>query len=232
MKKIFPGNMIREKNEYGYTLRSPQVWSTNSKKANLDLNPHYSNPDFSKGQLHDVFGQEEKGIHYVYSDRFENRSFLYYCVQRAVDEGAAPSSAEAWENGLRLYTGCKVDLKNIKVGVNVSNGYAYQVFGFNSEGSWKNNELATEWQKECEIQEEFKKKVTEKKKKIAAISHKKSSLESLRKKLVEMQAEIAKLQGEQAADSLEEHDLTLELEEMFENQEYKYPVPKNYCGYY
>lgn len=103
----------------------------------LDLHAHYSDPRFSRGQVHTIYGSEAQSphghpdLHYDYSDRLwqwdyqkaEEASFV------ATESGAARSSPRWLTVFLTYYYGRLVKLEHVLVGVNVSNGYAYHVYG-------------------------------------------------------------------------------------------------------
>ena len=97
---------------------------------------HYSNPAYSRGKDHLVFGT---GTHdgksrgnWEYSDRLYEwdwrKSEAAYAA--AKQEGHTESSADFYQAYLAAYYGKPVHLFGIRAGVNVSNGYPYRIFGF------------------------------------------------------------------------------------------------------
>jgi hypothetical protein len=102
-----------------------------SKSVELrDLNPHYSNDRFKKPQT--IFGEEEKGLWYDYSDRLISWYWDNQGVARdkANESGHARNSVnwlEVWMEGL---CGKKVTIHHVVSGVNHSNGYPYFVLGY------------------------------------------------------------------------------------------------------
>jgi hypothetical protein len=117
-------------NNWSYNL-IPCAYSKTEVLQNL--NPHYSNNIFSGGKSHSIYGKEDDTLFYVYNDRLDH-SFWTYCWLRVTDEGFVEPTAEKYEKALQYYFNSP-DLRigNIKVGVNVSNGYSYQIYGFRAE---------------------------------------------------------------------------------------------------
>lgn len=107
-------------------------------RANFDLNsyiqdnPHYSDPEFSRGQTKVVFGEQEKGITYDYSDRLwgwdsnKAQSASEYASKKA----GRPNTARWHQVFLSQYFDRSVELRCIIVGVNVSSGYSYRCYGY------------------------------------------------------------------------------------------------------
>ena len=97
---------------------------------------HYSNPFYSRGNDHLVFGAETydtKGRgNWEYSDRLYEwdwrKSQAAYAA--AKQEGHPESSADFYQAYLAAYYDKLVYLFGVRAGVNVSNGYPYRVFGF------------------------------------------------------------------------------------------------------
>lgn len=211
--------------EFGTSPCSLQYWTTNNKKAKLELNPHYSDSAFDGGKTRTVFGKKSK-CHYVYSDRFAHRSFLGYCVGRAVQEGEVLGSAGAWEKGLTYYHGTPIKLLHIEVGVNGSSGYAYQIFGFTQESSGNCDELAAKW--EAETKKPERKQVVDEikslRKAVSTVNAAKNSLARAKSDLEKLTKRIAELEKES-----ETGEMKLKLAEetkaaLLADQKFEFPV--------
>lgn len=124
-------NLTCQWNEYDYMFRPYIIKSETDKTAALQyLYPHYSNVLFSRGQTHSVFGKEQADLEYIYSDRLDI-NFWQYCRRRAIAEGAQDDTAEMFEHALKhYYDDSELCLYDIKTGIRVSDGGAYQIFGF------------------------------------------------------------------------------------------------------
>lgn len=92
--------------------------------------PSWSDPKFQTAQ--DIFGHEEKDIHYVYSDRlYEWDPQKAKDSERIVNEKGISGKTGRWyQEYLSAYFGKEVEIVNIKSGCNVATGYPYLVFGF------------------------------------------------------------------------------------------------------
>lgn len=104
--------------------------NTFDKNKPLHTSPHYSDNRFNEPQT--VFGKEEKGIGYDYSDRLWQWDYekSEQAVETAEKSGFPRHSCNWYEAYLSAYFGKKVEIKHILAGVNVSNGYPYAVFGY------------------------------------------------------------------------------------------------------
>jgi len=100
------------------------------KNTPLNVFPHYSDKRFKTAQ--DIFGKETSDLNYEYSDRLVQRDYdLSRLAMEIADNSKHPKySANYYEVYLTEYFGEPVEVKNIKAGVNLSNGYPYLVFGF------------------------------------------------------------------------------------------------------
>ena len=116
----------------------PEVRRYVEQKRNvtLSVNPHYSNPLYSRGGTQLVFGVEKypgvERVNWEYSDRLWqwdwDKSQAAY--ETAKQSKCVQHSAKYYKTYLTAYYGKPVYLFGILAGVNVSNGYPYQVFGF------------------------------------------------------------------------------------------------------
>lgn len=109
-----------------------------------NLRPHYTDSRFYSGQEHTVFlaqgytltksrNPTVKGANYDYSDRLWQWDYKKAEAARARAIEIVPDtySARFYETFLRLYYGNEaIELVHIVTGVNVSNGYDYQVYGY------------------------------------------------------------------------------------------------------
>ncbi len=98
-------------------------------KASLP-HPHYSDGYWNKAQT--VWGAEEEDIHYDYSDRLYQ--FDYDKADKSSKEatkqlgnGFTPEWVQLY---LTLYFGKPTEIRHIMAGCNLSNGYAYYVYGY------------------------------------------------------------------------------------------------------
>lgn len=104
--------------------------STFDRDCPLELRPHYSDDRFDEERA--VFGQEEKGLFYNYSDRLWQADWekSKEAAEAANASGATRDSATWLETWLSHWHGKKVDLKHVVSGVNKSNGHPYNVYGY------------------------------------------------------------------------------------------------------
>lgn len=114
-----------------YSGRS-SVPVTNSKNATLP-HPHYTDDRFRTEQT--VFGKEEQGLHYDYSDRI----WQWDC-DKAKEASAAASEAGlkrntcAWyEKYLSEFHGQPVEIKHIMACFHLASGHPLYVFGYRFE---------------------------------------------------------------------------------------------------
>ena len=79
-----------------------------------------------------LFGAQEEGLHYDYSDRlFQwNPEKSEVASNEANNSGRVKGSAEWYEKYLSVYCEEPVELKHVLAGVNLSDGYPYIVFGY------------------------------------------------------------------------------------------------------
>ena len=225
--------------EYAGGIR--RIWSTSDKDVRLNLNPHYTDEDYSEGQVHDIFGSEGE-YHYVYSDRFSNRSFLQYCLDRAVQDGRIAGSAGMWESGLTYYYGGPVTLHNIKAGVNRSSGYSYQVFGFECD-TWRNEELAAAWDQErlhntekLRVMEELLhaqqlENVSTTFHQAKLINHR-DEIARLEKRLAEVKGLLAATEAESPIMEIHAEEARIKIEELLKDQAFTFPVLRNHRKHY
>lgn len=98
--------------------------------------PHYTDPNFSSGKTHTLYGAEVEGLEYAYSDRIWQ--WDHEKAQQATDAANttdAPTGSPMWyEHYLSSYLGKPVKLCHIIGGVNVSSGYEYFCFGWRDAG--------------------------------------------------------------------------------------------------
>jgi hypothetical protein len=96
--------------------------------------PHYTDKRFDKPQT--VFGKEEDGLHYDYSDRLWQWDYdkAKLAAAKAENSGAVNKSAAWYEAYLSAYFEKPVELKHVLAGVNLSNGYTYAIFGYKFTG--------------------------------------------------------------------------------------------------
>lgn len=91
---------------------------------------HYSDSRFDKDRT--VFGEEKPGLRYDYSDRLQEwdyeKSKLAYI--KAKESGKVIESAAYYDIYLSEYFGKKIRVEHIITGVNKSNGYHYNIFGY------------------------------------------------------------------------------------------------------
>jgi hypothetical protein len=119
-------------NYFGTKQRHAQEWTVTDVNAKLEDCPHYSDHRYQGGQTQTIFGKEEKGIGYDYSDRLWQWDYdkAEQATKTANETGAKPHTARWYQEYLSAYFGRAIQLKHIIAGVNVSNGYPYLVFGY------------------------------------------------------------------------------------------------------
>lgn len=90
---------------------------------------HYSEvPPCTSGER-TVYGKKEKGLDYVYSDRLIewNRER----AEKAVTENTQDKhTVEYYEEYLSIYYEKQIKLVHMLIGVNISNGWCYHVYGY------------------------------------------------------------------------------------------------------
>ncbi len=103
---------------------------TFDKSATLNLSPHYTDGRFAKEQT--VFGECHKDIEYEYSDRLVQWDYsAHERANKIANEKVTNSNTAAWvEAYLSEYFQRPIEILHIISGVNRSNGYPYNVFGF------------------------------------------------------------------------------------------------------
>lgn len=90
---------------------------------------HYSNSYWNEART--VWGAEEKGLSYDYSDRLQEWDYKKAeAARKAADEKVKGFTPEWIQLYLSLYYGKDVELRHVMGGVNVSNGYNYYVYGY------------------------------------------------------------------------------------------------------
>jgi hypothetical protein len=99
----------------------------------IHCNPHYTDDHYKHPQT--IFGKEEKGLEYAYSDRLYQWDHIKEAEARNVANSskAKRDTARWFQIYLTAYFGKPVILKHILAGVNWGNGYPYQVFGYKFE---------------------------------------------------------------------------------------------------
>lgn len=106
------------------------TYAPQSRTVAINTSPHYTDERFRHAQT--VFGRQEDGLHYDYSDRLYE--WNYKKAKRASEDAsktkARPGSANWHEAWLSSYHGKPVALKHVMAGWNWSNGYPYAVFGY------------------------------------------------------------------------------------------------------
>ena len=110
--------------------------TTYDKDMPLNTNPHYTDRRFNTAQT--VFGKPSKSdrghkdLSYDYSDRLWQWDYdkAKRAAEIANETDATPKSARWYEAYLSAYFDKPIEIVHILAGVNVSNGYAYAVFGY------------------------------------------------------------------------------------------------------
>jgi len=103
----------------------------------LDDFLHYSQvPPGTSGEK-TIYGKEKKNLEYVYDDRL--REWDYAAHEKAREKAnktRTPHTSEWYKKYLSSYYKEPIELCHILIGVNVSNGYDYKVFGFRRKKSF------------------------------------------------------------------------------------------------
>jgi hypothetical protein len=99
----------------------------------LETYPHYTDRRFDKEQT--VFGKgsyDDPDLRYDYSDRLRqwDSGKANAALKVAEASGAKEQTARFYHAYLEAYFGKSLELKHIIAGVNKSDGYPYQVFGY------------------------------------------------------------------------------------------------------
>lgn len=115
---------------YGRVEREYKFPNTFDKNRPLHTSPHYTDDRFKKEQT--VFGEEQSGLAYDYSDRLWqwDSDKAKEALEVAKNSGEVKSSAAYYEVYLSHYFGKPVEIGHIIAGVGRSNGYPYCVFGY------------------------------------------------------------------------------------------------------
>lgn len=115
----------------GFCRYSPEYHAaTHNKDAVIQTYLNYNDADTSE---RDVFGSAKKGLFYNYSDRLYGELWKEG-VDLAVKEGIKGNTARFYERILNhFHQTVTVDLQHIILGVNLSTGYSYLVFGYTYE---------------------------------------------------------------------------------------------------
>jgi hypothetical protein len=119
-------------NPYDAFMAEIGVRPVHDMNSRLEDCPHYSDSRFNKPQT--IFGKEEKGLGYDYSDRIWQ--WNYDKADQATKHAntkQTPHTANWYQEYLSFYFDKPVILKHILAGVNVSSGYPYLVFGYKFE---------------------------------------------------------------------------------------------------
>jgi hypothetical protein len=114
---------------FGNYARSSGVSTTFDMNKQLTDNPHYSDNRFDKEQT--IFGKEEKGLGYDYSDRIWQ--WNYDKAEQATEHASTkytPHTANWYQEYLSFFFDKKITLKHVVAGVNKSSGYPYLIFGY------------------------------------------------------------------------------------------------------
>lgn len=111
----------------GYRYFSAPV----SKSSRLQFDAHYSDPRYQGGKERDLFGSRREGLNYVYSDRLVQGDYRKYEKSWEIaTKECPPDSVAHRERYLSEYFGKPCTIEHVVVGVNVSNGYPYAVYGY------------------------------------------------------------------------------------------------------
>lgn len=113
----------------GYTIRRLRPIAK-TKTENLNSNPHYSDSYFKKERT--IYGKPNNNLEYVYSDRlyqwdYEKASESWI---KAEEKYGNEDTVRKYEFYLSEYYNKQVEINHIIAGVNASNGFPYQAFGF------------------------------------------------------------------------------------------------------
>lgn len=110
----------------------PSYLTTFNKDSIINVNPHYSDPDFQNKEQ-TIFGKKEKELHYVYSDRLcqwdYKKAELATEIANKKKERKSNTCAY-YEIYLSKYYDKPIEIKHIVAGVNRATGYSYLVFGY------------------------------------------------------------------------------------------------------
>ena len=94
-----------------------------------NISPHYTNPRFKTART--VWGAEEEGLSYDYSDRLWEWDYdKAKAASQSASATAKRGTAQWFQDYLSAYYGEPVELCYIMAGFNLGNGYPYQVFGY------------------------------------------------------------------------------------------------------
>lgn len=108
--------------------------TTNDKTVELELDPHYSDRRFYEEQT--VFGSGDGAKHYQYSGRMAEWDYAKH-KQAWAESGSAglgKATAARIEDYLRrYYDNQTIVIRHIVSGVNLGNGYPYNVFGYSKQ---------------------------------------------------------------------------------------------------
>ncbi len=103
--------------------------TTFGKNKVLHTSPHYTDKRFDQPQT--IFGQECEGLAYDYSDRLWQWDYdKSEAAAKAANESATPKTCRWYEAYLSAYFSRPIEIKHIIAGVNRSNGFPYNVFGY------------------------------------------------------------------------------------------------------
>lgn len=110
--------------------RPPRPTPIRDKQATLNTMPHYTDQRFKTAQT--VYGAEERGLHYDYSDRLWEWNYdkAEAANKVAQEQGHPIRSCAYYEAYLTAYFGKPTEIKHILAGWNVATGYPYAVFGY------------------------------------------------------------------------------------------------------
>lgn len=104
--------------------------TTFNKDSIININPHYSDPDFQNKEQ-TIFGEKEKNLHYVYSDRLHQWDYKKHeLAKRIADKKGKFRTCTYYEIYLSEYYNKSIEIKHIIAGVNRASGYPYLVFGY------------------------------------------------------------------------------------------------------
>lgn len=136
MNYLFDKGYVMGIKDHDYILKS-----TSDKSVILKTNPHYSDERFKKPQTvfcttPDKIKLEHnipyiKGLSYVYSDRLIQWDWKAHDnAWEYASEKYPKKTANFYEKYLSIYFKKEIELIHIVSGVNRSNGYSYQIFGY------------------------------------------------------------------------------------------------------
>lgn len=102
-----------------------------TKQSILAFDAHYSDPRYQGGKERDLFGSRREGLNYVYSDRLSQWDYRKSEKSWEIASKEYPQNSVAHrERYLSEYFGKPCTIEHVVVGVNVSNGYPYAVYGY------------------------------------------------------------------------------------------------------